>query len=139
MLTLRVWRAELFDPLKYVTDTSQLPVETFDWGTLQWLCNNRLFRGAEQTVGLCHIKPGCQNRLHYHPNCEEVLHLLAGTGQHSFEDDKIELHAGMTLRIPLGVTHNLANTGTETLICLISFNTGKRETVFVEPPVASGH
>ncbi|HEY4258674.1 MAG TPA: cupin domain-containing protein [Schlesneria sp.] len=134
---MRVWRAELFDPLKYVSETSRLPVETFDWGTLQWLCNSRLFRGAEQTVGLCHIKPGCQNQLHYHPNCEEVLHLLAGVGQHRFEDDTIELRPGMTLRIPLGVTHNLANTGTETLVCLISFNTGKRETVFLDTPIAS--
>lgn len=122
----------MFDPQRFVSEASQLPVETFDWGTLQWLCHGRLFHGAEQTVGLCHIQPGCRNPRHYHPNCEEVLYMISGVGQHSFEDDVIELRAGMTIRIPLGVTHNMSNTGTEPIVCLISFNSGKRETVFVE-------
>ena len=122
----------VFDPTRYVTDASQLPTESFDWGTLQWLTNARLSRGAAMTVGLCTIHPGCRNTRHYHPNCDEVLHMLSGCGTHSFEDGEVELRPGMTIRIPVGVTHNMTNTGAEPIVCVISFNSGNRETVFLE-------
>lgn len=122
----------MFDPFRFVSDASLLATEIFDWGTLQWLCHDRLFNGAEQTLGICNIKPGCRNLRHYHPNCEEVLYMLAGRGQHSFEDDSIELRPGMTIRIPVGVTHNMTNAGNEPIVCLIAFNSGNRETVFVD-------
>lgn len=115
-----------------ITDRSQLPVDQFDWGTLQWLCSERLSPGAAQTVGLCHILPGKRNPIHYHPNCEEILHVLAGQGDHSLEGETLQLTAGMTLRIPTGVRHNLANTGAEPLLCLIVFSSGDRQTVFLE-------
>jgi quercetin dioxygenase-like cupin family protein len=115
----------------FVTDNDQLREEVFPWGTLKWLCNAKLSPGALQTVGLCHIAPGQRNPRHFHPNCEEVLHMLSGNGQHSFDDDAIELKAGMTIRIPAGVTHNMSNTGTEPIVCLIVFSSGERETVFL--------
>ena len=122
----------MFDPLQFVSDAGQLPTETFDWGTLQWLCNGGLFPDAEQTLGICHIRSGCHNPRHYHPNCEEVLHMLSGSGRHSFDESTIDLCAGMTIRIPAGVTHNLENIGTEPIVCVISFNTGQRETVWTQ-------
>jgi quercetin dioxygenase-like cupin family protein len=120
------------DPTAVVIDSDQLPDETFEWGTLKWLCNAQLSPGAEQTLGLCHIWAGQTNPRHYHPNCEEVLVMLAGSGQHSFDDEMLELRRGSVIRIPAGVRHNLSNTGSETLVCLISFSSGVRETVFVE-------
>jgi quercetin dioxygenase-like cupin family protein len=122
----------MFDVSRIVTDDQQLPTESFPWGTLQWLCNATLSPGALQTVGLCHIAPGQRNPRHYHPNCEEVLHMLAGTGQHSFNDDLVELTVGMTIRIPAGVIHNMANNGPEPIVCLIVFSSGDRETVFLD-------
>jgi len=122
----------MFDPFRFVSDASLLPTEIFEWGTLKWLCHDQLFLGAEQTLGICEILPGQRNPRHYHPNCDEVLYLLSGRGEHSFEDGVIALRPGMTIQIPVGVTHNLHNTGSEPLVCLISFNSGHRETVFVE-------
>lgn len=122
----------MFDLSAFVTDSKLLNEEVFPWGTLKWLCNERLSPGALQTVGVCHIKPGQRNPRHYHPNCEEVLHMLAGTGQHSFDDASMELTPGMTIRIPAGVTHNMTNIGTEPIVCLILFSTGNRETIFLE-------
>jgi quercetin dioxygenase-like cupin family protein len=116
----------------YVRASDKLPEEAFDWGTLKWLCNDRLSPGAAQTVGICHILPGKRNPVHYHPNCEEVLHMLSGEGEHSFDDQVVKLRAGSTIRIPAGVKHNLTNNGSSTLSCLISFSSGSRETVFLE-------
>jgi len=116
----------------YVADSDALPAESFEWGTLKWLCNGALSPGAAQTLGICHILPGQRNPVHYHPNCEEVLYLLAGEGQHSFDGQVVQLRAGSAIRIPAGVKHNLTNTGQKTLSCLISFSAGQRETVFLK-------
>src|SRR5262249_28418228 len=115
-----------------VTDAAQLPIDQNDWGTLQWLCNGKLMPGAEQTVGLATILPGKQNPIHYHPNCEEVLYVISGQGLQSYDGRTVELKAGMTIRIPAKVNHNLANTGTEPLRTLVSFSSGDRQTVWVE-------
>ncbi|MBM3971360.1 MAG: cupin domain-containing protein [Planctomycetes bacterium] len=121
----------MFDLNQLTTDTATLATETFEWGTLTWLCNAKLSPGAKQTVGLCHILPGRGNPVHYHPNCEEVLHMLAGTGQHSFDGACVKLQAGMTIRIPSGVKHNMTNIGNEPIVCFIVFDSGVRETVFL--------
>ena len=115
-----------------VTDAAQLPVEQNPWGTLQWVCNEKLMPGAAQTVGLATILPGKRNPVHYHPNCEEVLYVIAGQGLHSYDGRTIPLKAGMTIRIPAKVKHNMVNTGTETLRTLISFSSGDRKTVFLD-------
>jgi mannose-6-phosphate isomerase-like protein (cupin superfamily) len=114
-----------------VTDAAQLPVEQNNWGTLQWVCNGKLMPGSAQTVGLATILPGKQNPVHYHPNCEEVLYVISGQGLHSCDGRTIPLKAGMTIRIPAQVKHNLVNTGTETLRTLVSFSSGDRQTVFL--------
>jgi len=119
-----------------VTRDDELAEETFAWGSLKWLMNDQLSPGAAQTVGLSRILPGQRNPLHYHPNCEEVLYVLSGSGQHSFDGQWVDLAASSTIRIPAGVKHNLVNTGGEPLVCLISFSSGRRETVFLEPLLA---
>ena len=119
-----------------VTDAAHLPVEQNDWGTLQWVCNGKLMPGAEQTVGLATILPGKQNPVHYHPNCEEVLYVISGQGLQSYDGRTVSLQAGMTIRIPAKVRHNLVNTGTEPLRTLVSFSSGDRQTVWIKQPPA---
>jgi mannose-6-phosphate isomerase-like protein (cupin superfamily) len=119
-----------------VTDSAQLPIEKSVWGSLQWLCSAKLSPGAAQTVGLAEILPGQRNPVHVHPNCEEVLYMISGHGQHTFDGHVIALQAGMTIRIPAGVRHNLSNTGPEPIRTLISFSSGDRKTVFLDPQPA---
>ena len=119
-------------PVVAITDAQQFPVEKFPWGTLQWLCNAKLTPGALQTVGIAEILPGHRNALHYHPNCEEILHVLSGQGTQSYDGRTVELKPGMTIFIPAGVRHHLVNTGPEPIRYLISFSSGDRQTVFLE-------
>jgi len=119
-----------------VTDAGQLPMEQSAWGTLQWVCNEKLMPGSAQTVGLATILPGKQNPVHYHPNCEEVLYVISGQGLHSYDGRTIPMKAGMTIRIPAKVKHNMVNTGAETLRTLVSFSSGDRKTVFLADPLA---
>jgi hypothetical protein len=57
--------------------------------------------------------------------------LVRGTGR---EDT---LKAGMTIRIPAKVRHNMVNTGTVALRTLVSFSSGDRKTVFIEEQPAA--
>jgi mannose-6-phosphate isomerase-like protein (cupin superfamily) len=115
-----------------VTQLENLTGEPFDCGSLVWLCSDRLSPGASQTLGLSTILPGKQNPLHYHPNCEELLHVLSGVGRHRIGDAFVEVRPGTTVRIPAETIHNLVNTGSETLTCLIAFSSGNRQTVFLD-------
>ena len=90
--------------------------------------------GANRGPG--HFLPGKRNPVHFHPNCEEVLYVISGQGLQSCDGRTIPLKAGMTIRIPAKVKHNLVNTGTETLRALVSFSTGDRQTVWPEEPPA---
>lgn len=119
-------------PTPFVIHGDQVPLDASLWGTLQWLCNDKLSPGAPMTVGVSHIGPGQRNPLHYHPNCEEVLYVLAGTGRHSLDGEEFDLRPGSLIRIPIGAKHNLVNTGPDILSCLVAFSSGQRETVFLE-------
>lgn len=122
----------MLNPDLLVTERDDLPEQRFPWGTLRWLANDQLLAGALQTLGICHIFPGQGNPRHYHPNCEEVLHVLAGRGRHSLDGQWVELRPGTTVRIPVGVKHNLINESEATMICMIAFSSGDRQTVFLE-------
>jgi len=113
------------------THADHLAIQTFDWGTLQWLANSVLFPGAAQTVGICHLFAGKENPPHYHPNCEEILYVQQGTGRHLLGDDWVDVRPGSVVRIPIGMKHQLINSGADTLICLIAFSSGDRQTVFL--------
>lgn len=115
-----------------VVSVDDVPTAEHDWGTLKWILSAERSPGAEQTVGICQIFPGKVNPVHYHPNCEEVLYMISGRGRHSLGDEAIELSPGMAIRIPKGVHHNLANTGWETITCLVTFSSGNRQMVHVK-------
>lgn len=115
-----------------ISNIKDLPAQAFPWGAIKWLCHKGLAPQAQQTLGLVFILPGQQNPLHYHPNCEEILFVLSGEGDHSFNGDWVHLSPGMTICIPAGVRHNLVNKGWEPLTCVISFSSPERQTVFLE-------
>jgi oxalate decarboxylase/phosphoglucose isomerase-like protein (cupin superfamily) len=110
--------------------TDRLPIQTFDWGTLQWLCNAELLPGTTQTVGICHLHPGKGNPRHYHPNCEEILYVQQGTGKHLLGEEWVSVRPGSIVRIPVGMKHQLVNEGADALITLIVFSSADRQTVF---------
>jgi mannose-6-phosphate isomerase-like protein (cupin superfamily) len=60
-----------------------------------------------------------------------VLYVISGQGLQSYDGKTILLMAGMTIRIPAKVKHNLVNTGTEPLRTLVSFSSGDRQTVWL--------
>ena len=109
-----------------------LEIQRFDWGTLQWLANGAVFPGAAQTLGICHLFAGKANPMHYHPNCEEILYVQSGTGKHLLGDEWVPVRSGSVVRIPAMMKHKLINDGADTMITIITFSAGDRQTVFLE-------
>ena len=82
------------------------------------------------TVGKCVLRPGQQNPRHYHPNCDEVLHVVSGTIVQYLEDGRAEtMHAGDTVSIPAGVHHSAKNIGSEDAVLFIAFSSAHRQVV----------
>ena len=124
--------AAMTDHTLRLTLAADLPIQSFTWGTLQWLANAELLPGAAQTLGLCHLHPGQRNPLHYHPNCEEILHVQQGHGKHLLDERWVPVQPGTTVRIPAGMKHQLVNEGMVTMITVIAFSSGDRQTVFLD-------
>lgn len=57
--------------------------------------------------------------------------MISDRGRRSLGDETIELTPGMAIRIPRHARHNMVNTGWETILCLVTFSSGDRQTVFL--------
>lgn len=115
-----------------VIRAADAPIESFDWGRLQWLVAGRTLPGCEQTFGVSTIAAGGRNPLHYHPNCEEVLYVVAGRCEHRFNDRWETMGVGDAAVIPAGMRHQLTNPGPDDVVCIIAFSSPDRQTIFLE-------
>jgi quercetin dioxygenase-like cupin family protein len=97
-----------------------------DWGSLRWVAGRDQGNSDDVTVGLVTINAGCSNPRHGHPNCDEVLYLLAGTLEHTLDDECVLMHAGDTLSIRRGVHHNARNVGDTDAELLVVFSSADR-------------
>ena len=62
-----------------------------------------------------HFPPGEAHKFHHHPNMEEIIYILAGTGEEWLGEEKRIVKAGDAIYIPAGMVHATYNTGAETL------------------------
>lgn len=99
----------------------------FAWGSITWIASGALGNSNEMTFGKVVINSGCSNPKHWHPNSEEVLHLLAGELEHYVGDQAYRLHPGDTIIIPRGVRHYATARGDEDAVMLVAYPTPQRE------------
>ena len=112
-----------------VTRSTDNKVIEYPWGHLAWYVSRELNNSDTMTVGEAVIKPGQENPRHFHPNCDEVLHVLKGHILHTMGDKSVEMNEGDTVSIPAGVHHNAKNIGTENAVLAISFSSADRQAV----------
>ena len=115
-----------------VTRINDVEADSFPWGSIKWLMGQSIDADAEQTFGMVYINAGEQNPPHYHPNCEEILYVLSGTCEHTYDDQRFQLGPGDSIRVPAGVKHQAINNGWEPIRAIISFSAGDRQTVFLD-------
>lgn len=112
-----------------LTARADVRVEPQPWGRLEWMVSGSQGNSDTLTVGKCFIRPGENNPVHHHPNCDEVLHVVSGRIRHRVNDEYVEMTAGDTISIPMGAIHNATNIGDETCELLICFDTAERQVV----------
>jgi quercetin dioxygenase-like cupin family protein len=104
-------------------------VTVMPWGELRWLTSAELGNSRTMTTGMATLKPGATNPRHFHPNCDEILHVIRGKIRHTMNGESVEMSAGDTVSIPSGVLHNATNIGNEDAVLAISFSSAYRQAV----------
>jgi len=104
-------------------------VVTFPWGKINWHVSGPLGNSDSMTTGIVMIDAGQANPRHFHPNCDEVLHVLQGRIRHTMNEVTVEMGPGDTVSIPKGVLHNATNIGDGRAVMAISFSSPWREVV----------
>jgi len=101
--------------------------ETTDFGRVHWVVRENDPPRAEQTIGLATFDAGKGNVEHIHPNCEEVVYVLAGEVEHTLGDQKTLLKAGDLIVVPRNVPHKLTNKGGSAVTACIIFSSPDRK------------
>lgn len=111
----------------------EAPSEKYAWGDIHWLTSKGANGARELTLGSTVVEAGGRNPLHRHPNCEEVLYVVAGEIEHFVEGTpKVRMKAGEAILIPRNLKHQAINVGRVPAELLVAFSSAERETVIEE-------
>ena len=121
-------------PSKLV-DPAQLPTMTFDWGLIKPLVARENTEGAGVSMMHVLLLPGKGHERHNHPDADEILYVLAGTGEQMVDDEQtFPVRAGDTIWVPKGAYHSTINTGYEPMVLLAVYAPAGAEEVLKELP-----
>lgn len=111
---------------------SELKPEAYAWGALHWMTSAAVNGARELTLGHTTIAARGRNPLHRHPNCEEVLYVIAGEIDHVLGAETMRMRSGEAILIPRNAKHQAINAGNSTAELLVAFSSAHRETIIEE-------
>jgi quercetin dioxygenase-like cupin family protein len=92
---------------------------------LRWLVTADLLNSQHLSVCMIRVAPGEKVRpAHSHPNGEEAIHILYGSGRVLVNGEVAAVKAGSTVLFPQGEVHMLHNTGEEEMKVICFFAPG---------------
>ena len=81
---------------------------------LRWLVADDRIKAQHCSACVIRVAPGDKVRpAHSHPQGEEVIYILTGSGRVLVEGEVAQVRAGSTVLFPQGAIHMLHNTGSE--------------------------
>jgi len=114
-------------------------VETlvYDWGTIRLLSEPELTGAERMTCGLVELAPGKGHDRHNHPDTEEIIYVVEGTGEQMVDDGgTAEVGPGACIFVPNGAYHSTLNTGEHPMRLLVVYcPTGAEEALRAIPGV----
>jgi quercetin dioxygenase-like cupin family protein len=93
---------------------------------LRWLITPERVEAQHMSVCMIRVAPGEKVRpAHSHPNGEEAIHIIQGSGRVLVEGEVSPVREGCTVLFPQGAVHMLENTGSEEMkvICFFAPST----------------
>jgi quercetin dioxygenase-like cupin family protein len=94
---------------------------------LRWVVSPESIPAAHCSACVIRIAPGERVRpAHSHPNGEEVIYIIRGTGRVLVAGEVSPVREGTTVLFPQGAVHMLHNTGAEEMkvVCFFAPSTG---------------
>jgi quercetin dioxygenase-like cupin family protein len=107
-------------PLKHETEVEELDLPGRH---LSWIVNEELLGAKHCSSCVIRVEPGQTVRpAHSHPNGEEVIYIITGSGRVMVGGEVSPVKAGTAVLFPQGVVHMLQNNGTEEMkvVCFFS-------------------
>lgn len=103
--------------------------EKHSWGELHWYCGHDQGKSDDMTFARCRVLPDCNTHEHYHPDCEEIVHVINGIVRHHMagERDFLEMTPGDTLVVPPNAEHQIENVGEEEADLVIVWSSPAQE------------
>jgi quercetin dioxygenase-like cupin family protein len=102
---------------------------------LRWLITPDRLNAQHMSVCMIRVGPGKKVRpAHSHPNGEEAIHIIKGSGRVMVNGEVADVKAGSTVLFPQGEVHMLQNTGSEEMkvICFFAPATSLENYKFFE-------
>jgi oxalate decarboxylase/phosphoglucose isomerase-like protein (cupin superfamily) len=107
----------------------------FDWGRIKWRVSPDTERGASMTAGDVIVFPGKGHSRHNHPDSDELIAVISGTGEQMINDTPpFPISAGSMFYIPKGVYHSTLNTGWDSLVLIVVYTPGGAELALRDLP-----
>lgn len=94
--------------------------------TMEWLVDDEIVDGAGLSVARMTVAPGACTQGHSHPNCNEVIHLIAGEVEQTIGAERFVMTPGDTAFIPPGSRHQTRNLGAGPAVMVIAYSAGTR-------------
>ncbi len=101
---------------------------------MDWLVDDALVENAALSVARMTLAEGALSEGHSHPNCNEVIHLIAGSVEQAVGGDRVVMAPGDTVFIPAGAFHQSRNLGPGEAVMVIAYSSGTR----IYEPAAAG-
>lgn len=93
---------------------------------MEWLVDDALTPGAGLSVARMTLKPGMTSEGHRHPNCSEVIHLIAGSVEQTVDGVRYVMAPGDTVFVPKGCSHRTRNLGESEAVMIVCYSAGSR-------------
>ena len=111
----------------YFIDEEAVPAFGFDWGRTTFTVSPELNGAVAISAAVAVLNPGQGHARHNHPEAEEVIHVLSGTGEQMIEDEDgtpitRAIGPGTTVYVPRGRFHATLNRGEGPMRIFVAFS-----------------
>ena len=111
---------------RYVVEEREVEGFGFDWGRTTFTVAPAINGAVAISAAVAELNPGQGHARHNHPDAEEVIHVLSGTGEQMVEDEAGRpltraVAPGTTVYVPKGRFHATLNTGPGPMRIFVAF------------------